>query len=113
MNQTVNQAETALSRFAPLDGEDVSMTRVDFLYPEPEEVLTCPGYNNEIRWQPGERLDHLFERRFSLLRENGDGGRLAITAEDGDLSYDDLERKANQLARYLIQSGVRPGDRVG
>ena len=45
------------------------MIRVDFLYPELEEILTCPGYPNEIRWQPGERLDHLFEKRFSLLRE--------------------------------------------
>ena len=38
---------------------------------------------------------------------------MAVTAEDGELSYDDLERKANQLARYLIGCGVRPGDRVG
>ena len=64
--------------------EDVSMTRVDFLIREPEEVLTCPGYPNEIRWRPGERLDHLFEKRFLLLGENGGGDRMAITAEDGD-----------------------------
>jgi hypothetical protein len=113
MNQTVNQAEQALARFAPLDGEDVAMTRVDFPYPEPEEVLTCPGYPNEIRWQPGERLNHLFEKRFPLLRENGGGGHMAIIAEDGELSYDDLEHESNRLAVYLIEGGVRPGDRIG
>ena len=109
----MNQTEQALERFAPPGDEDASMTRADFLFPEPEEVLTCPGYPLEIRWQPGERLDHLFEKRFSLMRETGAGGHMAVTAEDGELSYDDLERKANQLARYLIKSGVRPGDRVG
>ena len=113
MNQTVNQADQALAGFAPLSDADVAMTRVDFPYPEPEEVLTCPGYPNEIRWQPGERLNHLFESHFSLLRENGGGHRMAIVAEDGDLSYDDLEHKANQLARYLIEGGARPGDRIG
>src|SRR5687768_11396035 len=48
MNQTVNQADQALARFASLDGENVSMTRGDFLYPEPEEILTCPGYPNSF-----------------------------------------------------------------
>jgi non-ribosomal peptide synthetase-like protein len=109
----MNQADQALARFASLDGEDVSMTRVDFLYPEPEEILTCPGYPNEIRWQPGERLDHLFDKRFSLLRENGGGDRMAISAEDGELSYDEFEREANRLAHVLIEGGVRRGDRVG
>ena len=47
-----------------------------------------------------------------LLGENG-GARMAITAEDGDLSFDDLDHRANQLARYLIEIGVRQGDRVG
>ena len=87
--------------------------RADFLHPELEGILTCPGYSLEIRWQPGERLDHLFGKRFSRLRETGAGDHLAVTAGDGDLSYDDLERRANQLARYLIGSGIQPGDRVG
>ena len=109
----MNQTEQALERFALTGDEDAYSTRADFTFSDPEEVLTCPGYPLEIRWQPGERLDHLFEKRFSLLRETGAGNRVAVTAEDGELSYDDLERQANRLARHLIASGVRPGDRIG
>src|SRR3954452_13414511 len=109
----MNQLEQARERFAPPGDEDALMTRADFLFPEPEQILTCPGYSLEIRWQPGERLDHLFEKRFALFQQTGAGGHLAVSAEDGELSYDDLGRKANQLARHLIKSGVKPGDRVG
>ncbi len=37
---------------------------------------------------------------------------IAITFRDGDLSYGELERRANQLAHYLREQGVVPGDRV-
>ncbi len=109
----MNQTEQALERFALTGDEDAYSTGADFTFSDPEEVLTCPGYPLDIRWQPGERLDHLFEKRFSLMRETGAGNRVAVTAEDGELSYDGLERQANRLARHLIASGVRPGDRIG
>ncbi len=32
---------------------------------------------------------------------------------DGTLSYAGLDARANQLARFLVRQGVRPGDRVG
>ena len=109
----MNQTEQALESFALIADEDAYSTRADFAFSDPEEVLTCPGYPLEIRWQAGERLDHLFEKRFSLLRETGAGNRVAVSADDGELSYDDLDRQANRLSRYLVASGVRPGDRVG
>src|SRR3954470_7323608 len=109
MNQTI----PALERFEAPGDEEALMTRADFACPEPEEVLTCPGYSPEIRWRPGERLDHLFTKRFALLRQAGAGGRTAVTASDGELSFDQLDQTANRLARVLIAAGVRPGDRLG
>ncbi|MEN3329445.1 MAG: hypothetical protein V7638_4252 [Acidobacteriota bacterium] len=38
---------------------------------------------------------------------------VAVISEQGKLTYADLDRRANQLARHLQQSGVRPGDLVG
>nr|WP_223759268.1 non-ribosomal peptide synthase/polyketide synthase [Myxococcus sp. RHSTA-1-4] len=38
---------------------------------------------------------------------------VAVVHEGDTLSYAELERRANQLARYLLARGVRPGDRVG
>ncbi|MEU5633648.1 amino acid adenylation domain-containing protein [Streptomyces rishiriensis] len=39
--------------------------------------------------------------------------RVALVAEDGTLTYGQLESRANQLARYLQRRGTQPGDLVG
>ena len=76
-------------------------------------MLTCDGYDDSIRWRPGERLEHLFEQRCDWLRRQGHTGHLAVDAVGGSLSYPELDARANQLARFLIRHGVRPGDRIG
>ena len=76
-------------------------------------VLTCDGYDDSIRWRPGERLEHLFEQRCDWLRRQGQVGHLAVDAAGGSLSYAELDARASQLARVLIRQGVKPGDRVG
>ena len=76
-------------------------------------MLTCAGYDGSVRWRPGERLEQLFERRCDRLREHGWGQHLAVDALDWSLSYQELDELANQLARFLVGQGVRPGDRIG
>lgn len=64
--------------------------------------------DNSPRWAPGERLNHLLEaacRRFA--------DRDAIAGEEGTVSFRDLDRRANQIARAMIDQGVKAGDRVG
>jgi non-ribosomal peptide synthetase component F len=60
-----------------------------------------------LRWRYGERLDDVIEdacRRFADL---------AAVAVDGvDVSFRELDARANQMARYFIEMGVKPGDRV-
>src|SRR5262245_66390376 len=70
--------------------------------------------NIGIRWQPGERLEHLFERRADDLRIVGRSDALAVDGPAGRLTYDELDRRANRLARHLVGGrGIQPGDRVG
>ena len=76
-------------------------------------VLIGPGHETVVRWREGERFEQLFERRCDWLRENGRGDQPAVDAGDVVLSYDQLDARANQLARYLLGRGVRAGDRVG
>lgn len=40
-------------------------------------------------------------------------GKLAVKQGDDALRYDELNRKANQLAHYLISQGVQQGDYIG
>ncbi|MGD0557631.1 MAG: AMP-binding protein [Streptosporangiaceae bacterium] len=74
------------------------------------QVLTCAGYSDAIRWQAGERLEQLFERRCDWFARNG---QLAVDTDSEKLSYPELDARANKLARFLIRQGVRPGDRIG
>ena len=76
-------------------------------------VLISTGYDNSIRWREGDRLERLFERRCDWMRQGGRGSHLAVDAMAGTLSYAGLDARANQLARFLVRQGVRPGDRVG
>jgi amino acid adenylation domain-containing protein len=39
--------------------------------------------------------------------------RLAVTSGDYQLSYEELDRLSNKVARALLRAGVAPGDRVG
>ncbi|MGH3898025.1 MAG: amino acid adenylation domain-containing protein, partial [Pseudonocardiaceae bacterium] len=78
-----------------------------------DHVVMCEGYEQTIRWQSGERLDHLFEDRCDRIGNNGWRGQLAADAGGIVLTYDQLDARANQLARYLLARGVWPGDRIG
>ena len=64
--------------------------------------------NNAVRWKAGERLNHVLEEACIRFSEND-----AVVTDAGTLSYRDLDRRANQVARYLIEQGIQPGDRVG
>jgi len=52
-------------------------------------------------------LHHIFERHVKAHPE-----RVALVAGELELSYADLNRQANSLARYLIEHGVAEGDFV-
>lgn len=76
-------------------------------------VLGSAGYGNSPRWRPGERLEQLFERQCDTLAATGCADHLAVSADSVELTYHALDALANQLARYLVSSGIEPGDRLG
>lgn len=72
------------------------------------DALACQTGDNTIRWRPGERLDHLFAEASARF-----GKHAAVVADNIVICYRSLDNRANQMARHLIDLGVRPGDRVG
>jgi non-ribosomal peptide synthetase component F len=66
-----------------------------------------------VRWQTGERLEHLFEQRVDALAAQGRADAIAVDGPKGPITYAELDARANQLARHLgLRVGVRAGDRV-
>src|SRR5271166_82095 len=60
-----------------------------------------------LRWRYGERLDEVLEdacRRYADLT--------AVAADNTDISFRELSARANQMARFFLRQGVKPGDRV-
>ncbi|WP_198683469.1 non-ribosomal peptide synthetase [Peristeroidobacter agariperforans] len=66
-------------------------------------------FNDTARPYPADGLIHEIFGAHALRAPN------AVAIKDGDrqLSYAELERRANKVARALIARGVRPDDRVG
>ncbi|TQM44563.1 Pls/PosA family non-ribosomal peptide synthetase [Pseudonocardia cypriaca] len=80
--------------------------------PAADLVLENTEFGQDIRWRPGERLEQLFEEQCDRMREAGLAHHLAVDAEDEVLTYQQLDGRANRLARYLLDLGVGPGGRV-
>ncbi|MER5968424.1 Pls/PosA family non-ribosomal peptide synthetase [Streptomyces sp. NPDC002055] len=75
-------------------------------------ALLSSGCEQAVRWQPGERLEQLFEDRCDRLRTADGHSPRAVDADGESLTYDRLDARANQLARHLAARGARPGDRI-
>jgi non-ribosomal peptide synthetase-like protein len=69
-------------------------------------VLASP-FDNHLRWSVGERLHHVFEQACDSFAD-----RVAIDSGDRRITYRDLDHRANQVARHLIDCGIGSGDRV-
>src|SRR5258705_181535 len=74
-------------------------------------MLICKSADNTIRWKEGERLDHLFEQRCDQMHAAG-GPAEAVVTDDRVFTFRDLDNRANQVARFLIEQGIKSGDRV-
>ena len=72
------------------------------------QVVTREHTNNAMRWKQGERLNHLLEE--TCIRFAGND---AVVTDGAVLTYRDLDRRANQVARHLIDRGIQSSDRVG
>ena len=79
------------------------------LQSEDERVQSVVEWNQTVADYPREVCIHdLFAR---VVEEQPNA--VAVVFDDEQLSYDELDRRSNQLAHYLRDSGVRPGDLVG
>jgi amino acid adenylation domain-containing protein len=83
------------------------ISRIPLLGPtEREQVL--PRFNPPVPTRSTDGLIHLlFEKQV-----NAHPQAIAVQFEGRSLPYDELNRRANQVAHRLLQLGVRPDDRV-
>jgi non-ribosomal peptide synthetase component F len=88
--------------FSPAASAASANSRIDGARP-----LSVIRDSSPLRWRYGERLDDVIEdawRRF--------GDRLAVDVDGANVSFRELDARANQMARFFLANGVKPGDRV-
>ena len=73
----------------------------------PPKKLSIIEDSSPLRWRYGERLDNVIEE---ACRRWGDAP--AISLDAANVSYRELDARANRMARFFIARGVKPGDRV-
>ena len=71
-------------------------------------MLVCKNAVNTPRWKQGERLNHYFEQRCDQVPTD----HLAVITQDVSLTFRELDNRANQAARYLMDQGLKAGDRI-
>ncbi|MEO0351991.1 MAG: amino acid adenylation domain-containing protein [Cyanobacteria bacterium P01_A01_bin.15] len=84
-----------------------TVSGLPLLHPRQQEQLI--RWNSTQRSYPNDRcLHHLFEQQVQRTP-----GATALVAIDQSLTYQELNSRADQLAKYLQSLGIEPEDRVG
>jgi amino acid adenylation domain-containing protein/non-ribosomal peptide synthase protein (TIGR01720 family) len=90
------------------DNPDIPINSISML-PDSERNKLLVNWNDTITDVPENLcIHHLFERQAAATPE-----AIALIAGDKQLTYNELEGRANQLARHLRKAGIEPESRVG
>jgi non-ribosomal peptide synthetase-like protein len=104
--KTIDKVSTDVRTLSPHQTISETQRRLD------DVVLFAAG-DNHVRWAPGERLHHLYEQRCDAFENACDSAHLAIDSEQGSMTYGELDRAANRLARYMVSKDLGAGDIIG
>ena len=85
-----------------------AVSEIDLLSSEERKLLLETWNATEAEYPKHLCVQQLFEEQVKRTPQTA-----AVVYEGQTLSYDELNRQANQLAHYLIGLGVKPDDRVG
>ena len=93
---------------AVVENADVRLSAIDLLTAQEKSTLLRQLSGKKFPIPQGENLVSLFE---TSVDGNPDG--VALVYHETQLTYQQFDEKANQIANYLIEGGVKPGDSVG
>jgi len=87
---------------------DEWISRLPLLTPTERQTLLHDWNNTQINYPQTSCIHHLFEQQVTKTPEN-----IALIFEDRQLTYRELNQRANKLAHDLIKLGIKPDVMVG
>ncbi|PEI96983.1 non-ribosomal peptide synthetase, partial [Bacillus pseudomycoides] len=106
IKRMINHFNNLIQAF--LENPNQSISTLSILTEEERYQLLTEWNNTEVSYQDNHCLHHLFEEQVIRTPEN-----IAVVYKEKTLTYDELNKKANQLAHYLKMKGVGPDIPVG
>ena len=91
-----------------LDNNNILLTDIDIVTEKEKEQLLYEFNKPSISFPKDATIVSLFEKQVILTPNN-----IAVKFEDNFLTYEELNSKANQLARYILNNGAKKGDIIG
>ena len=87
---------------------DPKLDALEILIAEEKQQLLVEYNQTSTNYPKNQTLQELFEEQAARLPD-----RIALVFENQEMSYRELNQKANQLAGFLRKKGVQPGQTVG
>ncbi len=88
--------------------EEISLKEIEIVTPEEKRRLLYDFNNTAMEYPRQKTVIDLLEEQVVKTPDN-----IAVIFEDQKLTYRKLNKRVNQLARYLIENKVKAGDIVG
>lgn len=93
---------------AVVKSPQVRLTDIDYLTPQEKNFILYEFNDTVTPYSSHKTLHQLFEEQVAVSPQ-----AIALKQDGNSMTYEDLNRRANQLARHLIANGVRSNDNVG
>jgi len=106
MNRLLNHLQSLLQNF--LEAPQQSLSNLTLLTPDEIQDVCIARNQTQAEFPATKCLHHLFEEQVKRHPDN-----VALVFENKQLTYQEFNTRANQLAHYLKKMGVGPEVRVG
>lgn len=91
-----------------VENNTILLKDIEIVTPEEKHKILYEFNNTQVDYPKNKTIVDLFEEQVKKTPDN-----IAVVFEDKKLTYKELNEKANQLARYLIEKGVNKKDVIG
>lgn len=91
-----------------LENNDINSRDIEIVTPEEKNMILNVFNNTNVDYPKDKTIVDLFEEQVEKTPDN-----IAVVFENQKLTYRELNEKANQLARHLIEQGVTPHTVIG
>lgn len=91
-----------------LENPEIDLNKIEVVTKEEKQKLLIDFNNTEVKYNKNENVIKQFEDIAKKYKH-----KVAIYCEDSSITYEELNKKSNILAHYLLKQGIKPKDIVG